>query len=387
MAARARASSECGVQSAVAECAPWATFVCMPTLPPPPELYRALVGRDASYDGLFYVGVKTTGIFCRPTCPARKPKRENVLFFALANEAERAGFRACKRCRPLEALAPHPPWVTRLMRTAAQRLSAKRPRLCDDDVRALGFEPVNARRYFKERFGMTFHAYQRSLWLGSAHEALEQGHTATAVALDSGFGSESGFRDAFTKIFGAPPSRVQGGRTISAALVATPVGSFVAAALPDRVCMFDFVDRKAILNQTIALRRWFDDPILPGTNAALEQLREELDEYFAGQRTKFDVKLALAGTPFQESVWNALRAIPYGETRSYEDIARAIGKPNAQRAVGKANGDNRLAILVPCHRVVEKGGALRGYAGGLWRKQRLLELERDVRGRSTPQPR
>lgn len=353
----------------------------MSTLPPPAELYRALVGRDASYDGLFYVGVKTTGIFCRPICPARKPRPENVRYFARVAEAERAGFRACKRCRPLESAGAHPQWVGDLMRETAARLSEKGARLSDDDVRALGFEPVNARRYFKERFGMTFQAYQRSLWLGSAQAALAEGGTTTVVALDSGFASESGFRAAFTKIFGAPPGRVQGGRTISTALVTTPVGAFVAAALPDRVCLLDFVDRRAILNQTKALRRWFDDPILPGTNEALEQLREELSEYFAGKRTRFDVKLGLAGTPFQESVWKALLAIPYGETRSYEDIARAIGNPNAQRAVGKANGDNRIAILIPCHRVVEKGGALRGYAGGLWRKQRLLDLERDVRGR------
>jgi AraC family transcriptional regulator, regulatory protein of adaptative response / methylated-DNA-[protein]-cysteine methyltransferase len=140
--------------------------------------------------------------------------------------------------------------------------------------------------------------------------------------------------------------------------------------------MLDFVERRAILSQTAALRRWFDDPIVPGTNAALEQLRSELEEYFAGKRTAFDVPIAIEGTPFQREVWNALLAIPYGETRSYEQIAQAIGRPNAQRAVGKANGDNRIAIVIPCHRVVEKGGALRGYAGGLWRKQRLLDLER-----------
>lgn len=351
----------------------------MPTLPRETELYRALVERDGTYDGLFFVGVKTTGIFCRPTCPAKKPRRENVSFYINAVDAERAGFRACKRCNPLDPIGKHPIWVERLL-NHIERLSQSRqvPRASDDDLRAAGFEPVNARRYFKERFGMTFHAYQRTVWLGDAHAALSNGTSTSQVALDSGFESESGFRTAFTRLFGAPPSRVSGGRTISAALVTTPIGPFVAAALPDRVCMLDFPDRAAILNQTKALRRWFDDPILPGTNDALEQLREELDEYFAGKRTRFDVKLALAGTPFQESVWNALLTIPYGETRSYEDIARAINNPKAVRAVGKANGDNRMAILIPCHRVVEKGGSLRGYAGGLWRKQRLLELEQDT---------
>ncbi|MDZ4774227.1 MAG: methylated-DNA--[protein]-cysteine S-methyltransferase [Planctomycetota bacterium] len=349
----------------------------MTTLPRTAEMYRALVERDASYDGLFFVGVKTTGIFCRPICPAKKPRSENVSYFVAAHAAERAGFRACKRCRPLEAIGSHPRWVVQLLREVETRSRSKRERMKDDDVRAAGFEPVNARRYFKEHFGMTFHAYQRTLWLADAPAEIESGRTTSDVALDSGFESESGFRAAFTRLFGTAPSRSSGGRTISAALLTTPIGPFVAAAFPDRVCMLDFPDRAAILTQTKSLRRWFDDPILPGTNDALEQLREELAEYFAGKRKRFDVKLALAGTPFQESVWKALLAIPYGETRSYEDIARAIGNPKAVRAVGKANGDNRMAILIPCHRVVEKGGALRGYAGGLWRKQRLLELEEE----------
>jgi len=348
----------------------------MVTLPRPRTLYRALVERDVSFDGLFVAGVTTTGIFCRPTCPARKPRPENVRYFARPAEAEHAGFRACKRCRPLDAAGAHPRWVEQLIAAVETRRRRGRTRMSDADVRALDVEPVNARRYFKEKFGMTFQAYQRSLWLAPAHEAITSGAKAAAVALDSGFESESGFRAAFTRLFGAP-AKQSGGRVIHATLVTTPIGAFVAAALPDRVCMFDFLDRKAILTQAGSLRRWFDEPVLPGTNAALEQLREELDEYFAAKRRAFDVKLAIAGTPFQESVWNALKTIPYGETRSYEWIARAIGKPTAMRAVGKANGDNRMAILLPCHRVVEKGGALRGYAGGLWRKQRLLDLERE----------
>jgi AraC family transcriptional regulator of adaptative response/methylated-DNA-[protein]-cysteine methyltransferase len=339
-------------------------------------MYRALVERDRAFDGLFFVGVKTTGIFCRPTCPARKPKSENVVWFARSAEAERAGFRACKRCRPLDDAGAHPTWAERVLREVIARARSQGARLSDQDLSAIGVAPVNARRYFKERFGMTFQAYQRSLRLGVAHESIASGASTTSVALDAGFGSESGFRDAFTKIFGAPPGRARGSRTICATLVSTPIGAFVAAALPGRVCMLDFVERRAILTQTAALRRWFDDPIVPGTNAALEQLRSELEEYFAGERRRFDVPIALEGTPFQREVWNALLGIPYGETRSYEEIAREIGRPKAQRAVGKANGDNRIAIVIPCHRVVEKGGALRGYAGGVWRKQRLLELER-----------
>jgi AraC family transcriptional regulator of adaptative response/methylated-DNA-[protein]-cysteine methyltransferase len=344
-------------------------------LPPETRMFRAVVERDPSFDGLFVFAVRTTGVFCRPTCPSRKPNQNNVLWFARGEDAERAGFRACKRCRPLDEAGAHPDWAERLLREVEHRARTHGARLADDDLRAIGIAPVNARRYFKEKFGMTFQAYQRSLRLGFAQESIARGASASTVALDAGFGSESGFRDAFSRIFGAPPGQSRGIRTISATLVTTPIGTFVAAAQPGRICLFDFVERKAILAQTAALRRWFDDPIVPGTNAALEQLRSELDEYFAGTRKHFDVPVATEGTPFQREVWNALLTIPHGETRSYEDIARQIGRPNAQRAVGKANGDNRIAILIPCHRVIEKGGALRGYAGGLWRKQRLLELE------------
>lgn len=339
-------------------------------------LRAALARRDASYDGVFWFGVRTTGVYCRPVCPARAPRPENVRFFASASAAERAGFRACRRCRPDARSGAHPAWVEDLLARIARRRARGEPRASDDDLLALGIEPVRARRYFNKAFGMTFQAYQRSLWLSDAPAALAAGASAGRVALDAGFESESGFRAAFERLFGAPArGAAVTGHVITATRVTTPIGPFVAAALPDAVCMLDFLDRRSIVAQAGTLRRWFDAPVVPGTNAVLEQLSAELDEYFRGERRRFDVRLAVRGTPFQESVWRALTTIPYGETRSYEWIANAIGKPNACRAVGKANGDNRLAILLPCHRVVEKSGALRGYAGGLWRKQRLLELE------------
>jgi AraC family transcriptional regulator of adaptative response/methylated-DNA-[protein]-cysteine methyltransferase len=198
------------------------TVLLVPTLPREAELYRALVERDATYDGLFFVGVRTTGIFCRPTCPAKKPLRENVAFFTNADDAERAGFRACKRCRPLDPIGLHPAWVERLIGDVRERSRSSGSRMSDDDLRLAGYEPVNARRYFKERFGMTFQAYQRSLWLEQAHSELSNGASPSEVALDSGFESESGIRAAFMRCFGTTPSRVSGGRVISAAFVTTP---------------------------------------------------------------------------------------------------------------------------------------------------------------------
>jgi len=346
-------------------------------------MYAALTRRDASFDGVFFVGVRTTGIFCRPVCPARKPRRQNVEFFQSAAEAEGAGYRACKRCRPLEAAGEHPAWVARVMGAVEERPDE---RVSDADLEAMGIEPARARRYFRERFGMTFHAWQRARRLGLALGKLRAGEDLDGVGYDVGFDSSSGFREAFERIFGAPPGRARGERFIVSALLTSPLGPLVVGATPDGVCLVEFADRRALKGQAASLARATGLAVVPGSNEHLEQLADELREYFRGERRRFEVPLERPGTEFQSAVWDALLEIPYGETCSYEDVARAIGRPGAQRAVGRANGQNRVAIVVPCHRVVQKDGGLRGYGGGLWRKQRLLELERAQRAEGSVAP-
>jgi AraC family transcriptional regulator of adaptative response/methylated-DNA-[protein]-cysteine methyltransferase len=336
-------------------------------------MYGALLERDPSYEGIFVVGVRTTGVYCRPTCPARKPLRENVEYFKDARTAEAAGYRACRRCRPLEPAGAHPAWVARLL---AQIEGQAAERVTDKALTAMALEPARVRRYFLGRFGMTFQAYQRSRRLGLALDGIAGGGDLLRVGFDAGFDSDSGFREAFGRLFGRSPGRARELRTIVATLLSTPIGVFVAAATPEGVCLFEFVDRPALLGQAAALRRWFDEPIVPGSNAHLERLREELAQYFGGTRQRFEVPLAIAGTSFQRAVWDRLLAIPYGETRSYEEIAIELGRPGAQRAVGRANGENRIAIIIPCHRVIRSDGHLGGYGGGLWRKRFLLERER-----------
>jgi AraC family transcriptional regulator of adaptative response/methylated-DNA-[protein]-cysteine methyltransferase len=344
-------------------------------LPNEGEMYAALVRRDASYEGIFFVGVRTTGIFCRPVCPARRPKRENVEFFESTVGAERAGYRACRRCKPLDLGGEAPDWVQQLLGELERRPGE---RLSDADLVTMGIEPARARRYFRERYGMTFHAYQRANKLGVALGKLSEGDGIDGVGLDVGFDSTSGFRDAFERIFGAPPGRARGSACIVSSILTSPLGPLVTAATADGVCLVEFADRRALKGQAASLARATGLAVVPGSNGHLEQLAGELGEYFRGERSRFDVPLEHPGTEFQRSVWNALLEIPYAETRSYEQIAREIGRVGAQRAVGRANGQNRIAILVPCHRVVQKDGGLRGYGGGLWRKQRLLELERGV---------
>jgi AraC family transcriptional regulator of adaptative response/methylated-DNA-[protein]-cysteine methyltransferase len=349
-------------------------------LPTDTEMYSALLRRDATFEGIFFVGVRTTGIFCRPVCPARKPRRETVEFFENAEGAMAAGYRACRRCKPLEADGQPPDWVARLLAEVDRRPGE---RITDADVSNMGVEPARARRYFRERLGMTFHADQRARRLGLAAAQLREGEQAGSVGYDVGFDSSSGFREAFENLFGAPPGRARDRDHLVSSLLTSPLGPIVVAASPTGVALTEFADRRAIKGQAAALVRNTGMAVAPGSNEHLERLAVELGEYFRGTRRTFEVPLDMPGTEFQRTVWAELLRIPYGETRSYEQIAESIGRPGAQRAVGRANGQNRVAVLVPCHRVIQKGGGLRGYGGGLWRKRWLLDLEGRVRAGST----
>lgn len=323
------------------------------TLPSPDTMYRALVERDRSFDGVFLAAIKTTGIFCRPGCGAKKPRRENVEFFATAQDAERRGFRACLRCKPLE--------------------------------RHL-FDGADASKWTHDHLGITPRAGERGRRLGQALDLLRSGATVTEAAGESGFESESGFREAFTRLFGAAPSRAAaaGAGVLRVRWLATPLGPMLAAATDEGVCLLEFADRRAIRTQVATLRRRFPLPVIPGSNQALDRLAGELEEYWAGDRATFTAPILAPGTPFQTAVWDRLRTIPPGETRSYADVARALGRPSAVRAVARANGENRLAILIPCHRVIGSDGSPTGYGGGIWRKEWLLEHERALAAGKRP---
>lgn len=335
-------------------------------------MYRAVRSRDRSYDGIFFVAVRTTGVFCRPSCPARKPLPQNVEYFAAPRDALFAGYRACKRCRPLDTNGRPPDWVRKLLAHVEQQPDS---RLRDADLRLLSVDPTRARRYFQENYGMTFQAYQRSRRLGEALTHIRQGARVSRAAISHGFQSESGFRDAFNKAFGKPPRRAPEKAVVTTAMFESPVGPLLAGATDDGLCLLEFCDRRALEAQIDALRRRFSAALVPGRHKWLSLANVELTRYFDRRLEKFSVPLVYPGTDFQRRVWTQLLRIPYGETISYETLARRAGCPGAQRAVGTANGANRIAIIIPCHRVVNKDGKLGGYGGGLWRKQFLLELE------------
>jgi AraC family transcriptional regulator of adaptative response/methylated-DNA-[protein]-cysteine methyltransferase len=347
-------------------------------------MYRALVERDSSYEGVFYIGVRTTGIFCRPTCPAKKPKLENVDFFSNTRAALTAGYRPCRRCTPMQPEGKAPEWLEGLLR-AVEKDPTRRWK--DSDLRDTGLDPARVRRWFKRHHRMTFHAYQRSRRLGLALGQLRNGDEIMGTAFDHGYESLSGFHDAFAHLFGETPGESRAGvasendtgenamKHVVVARVLTPLGPLVAGASDEGLCMLEFADRPMLETQMRRLRKYLNCAVTPGSNPHIERVQVELDEYFAGDRTEFGVPLDVHGTAFQESVWRALLQIPYGETRSYEQIARGIDNPKAVRAVGRANGANRIPIVIPCHRVVRADGSLGGYGGELWRKRYLLKLE------------
>lgn len=343
----------------------------IPPMPPVAEMQRAYLERDAEYNGLFFIGVRTTGIFCRPTCPAR-PNPENVEFFPTAAKALFAGYRPCKRCRPMAA-DDQPEWAAELLAEVEENPTA---RITEADLRKRGTDPATVRRHFLRQYGITFQAYARARRLTSAFTRIKNGSPLDAIISESGYDSHSGFRDAFAKAFGCPPGSSREKECVLLSWLPSPLGPLVAGATDRGLCLLEFTDRRMLEAQFDTVRKLFRVPVVPGTNPHLELLETELASYFAGMLKTFSTPLVFPGSPFQRRCWEELLRIPYGETRSYQELAAAVGSPAAVRAVGRANGLNRIAIVIPCHRVVNKNGDLGGYGGGLRRKQFLLNLER-----------
>jgi AraC family transcriptional regulator, regulatory protein of adaptative response / methylated-DNA-[protein]-cysteine methyltransferase len=338
-------------------------------------MFRALLRRDAAYEGVFYAGVKTTGIFCRPTCHAKKPRAENVEFFASVAEALHGGYRPCRLCRPLDRVPAPPTVVERLLQVVEADPAT---RLTDKDLAGLGIDPSTARRQFRACYGLTFQAYQRARRMGLALHEVREGKPVIDVQLDGGYASTSGFRGAFRRVFGKPPRGARADDCLLARRIDTPLGKMLALADRQGLRLLEFVDRRGLENEIGRLRRRLRCAVVPGSNATLEATGVQLRHYFAGEQLEFNLPLAPVGSMFQQAVWAELGRIPAGATRSYAAVAAAVGRPGAQRAVGTANGCNSISIVIPCHRVIGADGSLSGYGGGVWRKQRLLDHERAV---------
>ena len=340
-------------------------------LPDRDALYRALIDRDPTYEGRAWVGVTSTGIFCRLTCPARKPRPENSVFFGSVAECLEAGYRPCKRCRPLDSPGTAEPAVQALL-DALDREPARRWR--EEDVIALGFEPSTVRRAFKRRFGITFLEMARLRRLRAGASSLAGGSAVIDAQQAAGFESASGFREALARVLGLSPTQIARSGRLAADWIDTPIGAMLAVADEQAVHLLEFFERKGLPGELKRLQARYG-PVTIGRHGPTDQIADELAGYFGGKRRDFDTPIAQLGSDFTRGVWRALREIPFGETRSYGDIARVVGRPTATRAVARANGANQIAIVVPCHRVIGADGSLTGYGGGRWRKQWLIDHE------------
>lgn len=341
-------------------------------LPTREKMYNALLNKDSTYEGIFVVGVKTTGIFCRPTCPARKPKIQNVEFFSSAKQALDSGYRPCKRCKPLQNKGATPEWIETILREVEEDPIRK---WRDEEIERRGVNPNRLRRWFKKHHGTTFHGYLRLRRLGRALGQIKHGENQAQVAYDHGYESLSGFRDAMKDLIGKPVSKGKNTTIVSLNRLTTPLGPMLAGTTKQGLCLLEFVDRRMLETQLQRLQKYLDCTFVPGSNAVTQKVADQLSQYFEGDLDRFSVPLELPGSEFQQKVWHRLQEIPYGETRSYKEQARMIGNEKAVRAVARANGDNRIAIIIPCHRVIGSNGTLTGYGGGLWRKKYLLHLE------------
>ncbi len=333
--------------------------------------WAAMKARDRAYDGQFVTGVLSTGIYCRPSCAARHPKRENVRFFATPDQAESEGLRACLRCRPNDVARDEA--AVKLVIDAI-RMAESAPRL-DELGELTGYSPTHLQRIFKRNTGLSPAAYARALRTERVKDALAAGASVTQAIHDAGYGSASRFYEEKGNKMGMQPSAWKNGGAgseIHWATVDTSLGSMLVAATEKGVCCLSFDEGEK------ELRARFPNAELVKGGAEFESLLEQVIAQVEAPGRPHNIPLDVQGTAFQEAVWQELRRIPEGETRSYADIAAAIGKPKAVRAVGSANGANNVAVLIPCHRVVRSDGSMGGYAYGTTIKQRLLDRERNA---------
>ena len=341
-------------------------------LPADSVLYRAFTERDSRFEGLFYAAVKTTGIFCRPTCTARKPKAGNIEYFKTPKEALLCGYRPCKVCSPLLKAGETPAWLKPLLTEIEANPETK---LTDSDLKERGLEPSRIRRWFKRHYAMTFQAYVRNRKISHAFGKIKHGDSVIETGFAAGYESLSGFADSFKKAVGHSPKKAVTQTLIVITRILTPLGPMLAGATEKGVCLLEFVDRRMLNGQVKRIMKRHNGVPIPGTSRHFDQLNGEISEYFEGKRKEFSVPLVISGTPFQKRAWEALQKIPYGQTLSYREQAERIDNPSAARAVARANGDNCIAVIIPCHRVIGKDGNLTGYGGGIWRKKYLLDLE------------
>jgi AraC family transcriptional regulator of adaptative response/methylated-DNA-[protein]-cysteine methyltransferase len=341
------------------------------------ECWQAVLSREASLSAAFFYAVRSTGIYCRPSCPSRRPRRTQVQFFFAPNDAEAAGFRACLRCCPREAAAPSEA-VTNVCRYIESHLNEPLD-LATLSARA-GLSPAHFQRTFKQVVGVTPREYAAACRLGQFKSQLKEGEAITSALADAGYGSTSRLYEQSAAQLGMTPTAYKrGGENIFVAytITPTPLGKMLVAATAKGICAITLGDSADELVAALCQE-------YPAAQIAQDERErgiwvETLVRHLAGYLSALDLPLDVRATAFQRRVWQELQAIPYGETRSYTQVAEAIGRPTAARAVAQACASNPVALAVPCHRVVRGDGSLSGYRWGISRKQALLAQEKLTR--------
>jgi AraC family transcriptional regulator, regulatory protein of adaptative response / methylated-DNA-[protein]-cysteine methyltransferase len=339
------------------------------------ERWQAVKRRDPAFDGKFLFAVRTTGVYCRPSCASRPAKRENVSFFPTGAEAEKAGYRACKRCRPDKLGAPDP--QMQAVKRACERIeqAEEAPKLAELAASA-GLSPYHFHRVFKAITGVTPKAYAAETRARRAADKLRTAGTVTEAIYDAGFNSSSRFYENTDARLGMTPGAVRrggAGAVIRFAVGEASLGAVLVAATDKGVCAITLGDEPEALVRDLQDR--FPRAELKGGDAEFERMVAEVVGLVEAPGQRLDLPLDIRGTAFQQKVWAALQAIPPGKTATYAEIARAIGQPTAVRAVAHACGANPLAIAIPCHRVVRSDGDLSGYRWGVERKRKLIDRE------------
>ncbi len=349
----------------------------MQTISNPDQLWTLVLSRDLNADGQFVYAVRSTGIFCRPSCPSRRPRRELVEFFNSPAQARDAGYRPCRRCAPTER-NPQMRKVEAACRYIDENLDASLSLAAV--ARHVGASPFYFQRMFKRILGISPRQYQQAQRAGKFKKALESEGRITDAIYEAGYGSSSRAYESVSAQLGMTPSafrRNGQGATIRYFILSTDLGKLLVATTARGLCSVRFGESDAALARD--LRREFAAAVIERDDRSLQPLGNEIRQLLRGTLDPSRIPLDIRGTAFQQLVWNALRRIPRGQTRSYSEIAKAIGKPRAGRAVAGACARNPVALVVPCHRVVEKSGKLAGYRWGAKRKAALLQGEQASR--------
>jgi AraC family transcriptional regulator of adaptative response/methylated-DNA-[protein]-cysteine methyltransferase len=334
--------------------------------------WQQVITRDARQDGRFVFAVRTTGIYCRPSCPSRRPRRDSVEFFADPHQAERAGYRACLRCKPTQISAQ----AQAVLRARQLLDEADGVMTLAEMSKRLGVSPFHLQRLFKRATGLSPREYQSARRMQQVKHGLRKGDDVTTALYDAGYGSPSRLYEKSTQHLGMTPGtyrRAGAGLKVQYTVVPSPLGRMLVAATPRGLCAVRFGDSASELED--GLRKEFRAAEIHRDDAALQRYVQPLLASTRGERITVDLPLDLRATAFQIKVWDELRRIPSGETRSYSEVAKAIGDPKAVRAVARACASNPVAVAVPCHRVIRGDGNLAGYRWGIERKKKLLKHE------------